>query len=76
MEFSLQKVILKIFVTCFLALPQLFWHTGHTANAEILKSTKPNIIFIMADDLGKVLLPMYGAKPTIKMPNLEQLAKE
>ena len=35
MEFSLQKVILKIFVTCFLASPQLFWYTGHTTNAEI-----------------------------------------
>ena len=69
----MKKTILKLSITFLLILPQLFW--SHT-NAEISPPTKPNIIFIMADDLGKALLSVYGARPVIKMPNLERLAKE
>ena len=36
----------------------------------------PNLIFIMADDLGKGLLPIYGAEVDVATPNLDRLARE
>ena len=41
---------------------------------EVQASTKPNIIFIMADDLGYGDLSCYGSK-TIRTPHLDKLAK-
>ena len=40
-----------------------------------LLADKPNIIFIMADDLGWTELGSYGQKK-IKTPHLDQLARE
>ena len=39
------------------------------------RADKPNIIFIMADDLGWTELGSYGQKK-IKTPHLDQLARE
>ena len=61
-----------VFITIFCLL-QLF---VNVANAQAARTTQPNMIFIMADDLGRNLLSIYGAKPVIKTPHLEQLAKE
>ena len=41
----------------------------------LFAAKKPNIIFIMADDLGWSELGSYGQKK-IKTPNIDQLAKE
>ena len=41
----------------------------------LLAADKPNIIFIMADDLGWTELGSYGQKK-IKTPHLDQLARE
>lgn len=38
-----------------------------------LKDLKPNIVFIMADQMAAPALPMYGHK-VVKAPNLERLA--
>ena len=46
------------------------------ASAEAQHVSKPNIIFIMADDLGKNILSLPRIKNIIKMPNLERLAEE
>ena len=39
------------------------------------KADQPNIIYILADDLGWGDLSCYGQK-TLKTPNLDRLAKE
>lgn len=45
------------------------------APPELRSTSKPNIIFILADDLGYGELGSYGQEK-IKTPNLDQLAKE
>ena len=57
----------------FLILFHLF---SGAASAETRHVSKPNIIFIMADDLGKNILSLSHIKNIIKMPNLERLAEE
>ena len=40
-------------------------------------SPKPNLIIIMADDLGYGDVGVYGAKPeNVKTPNIDELAKQ
>ena len=55
---------IPFFVLCLLLWSQL---TG--------KQTKPNIIFIMVDDMGYHDLGCYGSK-TISTPNIDRMAKE
>ena len=43
--------------------------------SALLASTKPNLIWIMADDLGYADLGCYGQK-VIQTPNLDRMAKE
>ena len=47
--------------------------TGHANTKETEKSQKPNVIFIVADDVGYGDLSCYGEK-TIHTPNVERLA--
>ena len=55
-------------ITCLLAF---------TALASSVNAKKPNVIVIMADDLGYGDLGCYGAKPkNLKTPNIDKLAKE
>ena len=44
-------------------------------SGQMFGSTKPNIIFIMVDDMGYHDLGCYGSK-TIKTPNIDRMAKE
>jgi arylsulfatase A len=46
-----------------------------TGNAQTKKTTRPNIIFIIADDLGYADLSCYGQQKT-ETPNIDQLAKK
>ena len=55
----------------FLALPAVFLFISCSPKSE----RKPNIIYIMADDLGYGDLGCYGQK-VIKTPNIDQLAAE
>ncbi len=50
--------------------------TGFTiASAAIALTDKPNVIFILADDLGWADTTLYGHSTLYKTPNLERLAK-
>lgn len=46
------------------------------AEAQSSKQRRPNIIFILADDLGYGNLSSFNSKSPIKTPNIDQLAKE
>ena len=43
--------------------------------ADIIAETRPNIIFIMADDLGYAELGSYG-QDLIRTPKLDEMARE
>ncbi len=48
---------------------------GLSSRSKINTASKPNIVFIMTDDLGYADLSCYGNKE-IKTPNLDKMAKE
>ena len=50
-------------------------HLGTLQAAENRASDKPNIVLILADDIGYGDLGCYGATK-IKTPNIDQLARE
>jgi arylsulfatase A len=56
------KIIVILFFLCF------------TQNSEAQKSSRPNIIFILADDLGYGDVGCYGQQK-IATPNIDKLAK-
>lgn len=64
---------------CFLApvllLVACFTHAGHGTEHSLPSGTKPNIIFILADDLGYGDLSSYGQKK-FTTPNIDRLADE
>ena len=66
----MQRSTLKSWCLAKLALALVF--VGGLAKAE---AAKPNIIFIMADDLGYAELGSYGQKK-IKTPHLDRLARQ
>ena len=44
--------------------------------ALLIKAKKPNVILILADDLGIGDVGAYNSKSKIKTPNIDRLAKE
>ena len=51
------------------------WLEGAAAQAATTTGAKPNIVFIMADDLGYGHLGCYG-QVKIKSPNIDRLAAD
>src|SRR5262245_59125812 len=48
---------------------------GLSLGASVIAAEKPNIVIILADDLGYGDLGCYGS-PTIRTPNLDRMAAE
>ena len=57
--------LFSFFIICIIFFP----------SCEKQTQTRPNIVFLLADDLGYNELGAYGQK-TIKTPNLDELAKK
>ena len=53
----------------------LSWLAPGTAAAQAQAARKPNIILILADDLGYNEVGAYGQK-RIRTPNIDRLARE
>ena len=66
------KIILSKIIIIICAISLVSAHSTH-ANKEVKR--KPNLIFILADDLGYGDLGCFGQKK-IKTPNLDRLASE
>ena len=43
--------------------------------AQKKQAAKPNVIFILADDMGRGMLSYYGQK-IVKTPNIDRIAQE
>jgi arylsulfatase A-like enzyme len=71
MGFHQEKMAKSLHVVCFIVL----FGFGCAALAQQAPPPKPNIIFILADDLGFGDLGSYGQK-LIMTPNLDRLAGE
>jgi len=66
----LHKLATLIFLANAVIIPQLFYSQLRAADPD-----RPNIIVIMADDLGYTDLGCYGCKD-IRTPNIDSLAKD
>jgi arylsulfatase A-like enzyme len=66
--------IIKNFIP-IVALFTLFFCTSVKGQKAEKKNNKPNIVYILADDMGYHELGCYGGK-VIETPNLDRLAKE
>ena len=49
------------------------WSYSSNSVSNILEDDRPNILFILVDDLGKEWVSTYGAEH-IKTPNIDRLA--
>ncbi len=75
---SLSRRITKAWLSVGIALAAMPWLSLHAAeNTSDAKSAaaRPNIIFLVADDLGYGDIGAFGQKK-IRTPNLDQLAKD
>jgi arylsulfatase A-like enzyme len=65
----MRRQMKKVFVFLFLMVVDV-----HLINAQSSPDSRPNILLIVADDLGYADLGCYGGE--IKTPNIDQLAKQ
>lgn len=66
----LHRITTQAFLLAAAVIPQLFYMQGLRAN----QPTRPNIVLIMADDMGYGDLKTYNPESKIPTPHLDQLA--
>ncbi|BAX82389.1 arylsulfatase [Labilibaculum antarcticum] len=66
---------IKCYLLCVGILLFGFVQGAPSNNSDTLNRSKPNVIFIYADDLGRGLLSVEGQK-IIKTPNIDKLASQ
>jgi arylsulfatase A-like enzyme len=64
------KLVVKVLLSF-----AFFGFSGAMASVSVVPVDKPNIIFLMVDDLGPGWVDFDGSDPKINTPNLERLAK-
>ncbi|MEX0290332.1 MAG: sulfatase [Flavobacteriaceae bacterium] len=62
-------------VYVFLCLMIAILHLGCEEDTELDEQTRPNIVWLVAEDQSPYFFPMYGDS-TVSLPNLEALANE
>lgn len=72
---SRRKFLKQLVCGAALLTPSVNYATELNANSRKAAGKQPNIIFILADDLGYGNLGSYGQK-ILKTPHLDQLARE
>ena len=65
---QLSSIVSRFFIAAIAGL--------HCAAACSFAADKPNVIFILADDLGYGDVPAFNPESKISMPNIDRLAKE
>lgn len=75
MESSTMKMLWKRCIMIFFSIP--VFESSHQLYAQTLhQARKPNIIFILADDLGYGNVKSFNAKSPIPTPHIDDLAKQ
>lgn len=77
---SLVRILLALMQLRLLFPSLLLWIIGSLSTAthaqQAINSKQPNIIFILADDLGYGNLTCYNAKSRVATPNIDRMARE
>ncbi len=61
---------------CLIILSISFWACGGEKQTEILESPKPNVIYILADDMGYGDLSLLNPEAKFTTPNIDRLASQ
>lgn len=69
-----RRVLYRMATPAISAVVALFAQMLHTTSVEAQTADRPNIIYIMADDMGYSDIGCYGSE--IETPNLDALAEE
>lgn len=56
-------------------LPLILWSLGALASQAVAAEPRPNVLFILADDLGWADTTLYGHTRFYQTPNIDRLAK-
>ncbi|MDF7806408.1 sulfatase [Pontiellaceae bacterium B12219] len=75
MMYTNRTYVLTAFVVGSLCIATAAWSAEKQSTVAKAKADKPNIIFIVADDLGPGWVDFDGSHPEINTPNLQRLAE-